>query len=155
MFRSLLACLCLSLLASCGGSHNADVSFQNAQVQAPVGGRDVTLGGFEISATGENITLVHASSPAAEKIELHTMAEEDGVMKMRRLENGITIRAGETLTLGRGGPHLMIFGLDPALKAGDTLQISVTYKQGGRVEPPLSLNAKIYSLGEDHAGHGS
>lgn len=155
MFRTILACLSLCLLSACGGEHRADVSIQNAQIQEPIGGRDVTLGGFEISASGEDIKIISASSPASDKIELHTMTQTDGVMKMRRLEDGITIRAGQSEKLGRGGPHLMIFGLDPALKAGDTVQISVNYTQGGSTQPPLSLSAKITSLGEDHSGHGS
>jgi len=155
MLRIFLACLTVCSLSACGGPQSADISVKNVQIQDPIGGRDVTLGGFEVSATGQDITLISASSPAAQKIELHTMTQTDGVMQMRRLEDGITIRAGETQKLGSGGPHLMIFGLDPTLKAGDTVEVSVNYKQGGRVQPPLSLNAKIYSLGEDHSGHGS
>jgi len=158
MFRIFFACLTFCLLGACNGQQSADISVQNAQIQAPIGGRDVTLGGFEISAAGQDITLMSASSPAVKKIELHTMTQTDGVMKMRRLEDGLTIRAGDTLTLGSGGPHLMIFGLDPALQAGDMVEISVNYSQGGRIQPPLSLNAVIYGLGEereDHSGHGS
>lgn len=146
-------------LAACGNAPTPDVAIKNGHVQAPLGGRDVTLGGFEIEAIGADIKIISAQSQSTAKIELHTMTNADGVMQMRRLEDGITVPAGETLVLGRGGPHLMMFGLDGALGAGDTVGLTIAYEQSGKAQPPITVSAKIMPLGEDpadlHSGHGS
>lgn len=150
-----LSVLCLLVVTACSGAPAPDISIQNAHIQAPLGGRDVTLGGFEITAIGADIKLLGATSTAATKIELHTMTETDGVMKMRRLEDGINVPAGDTVTLGRGGAHLMVFGFDDTLQAGDSVTLELAYEQGGQAQSPISLTAIIQDIGEDHSAHGS
>ena len=59
----------------------------------PVGGGFVT-----IHNTGaEDDMLVSASSPIAAEVELHEMAMQDDVMKMRKLDSGIPVAAGATV----------------------------------------------------------
>jgi copper(I)-binding protein len=83
------------------------------------------------------------------------MTQTDGVMKMRRLEDGINVPAGDTVTLGRGGAHLMVFGVDDSLQIGDSVTLDVTYEQGGERQTPISLTARVRDIGEDHSAHGS
>ncbi|SDW55539.1 copper chaperone PCu(A)C [Thiocapsa roseopersicina] len=88
--------------------------------------------------TGENQALVGAESAVSEVVELHTHVEEDGMMRMRRIEK-IEVPAGETVTLKPGGLHVMLIGLKQPLEPGDTVDLTLTFEDGSRipVEAPV------------------
>lgn len=78
--------------------------------------------------------LVRASSPAAARVEIHTMAMDNGVMRMREVE-GVPIGPKETVTMRPGqGYHLMLMQLKAPLKAGDTFPLTLEFEKGGKVE---------------------
>jgi copper(I)-binding protein len=74
--------------------------------------------------------LVSASSPAADKVELHESAMEGMVMTMRPL-GPVEIKAGETLTLAPGGKHLMFTGLKAPFVAGEKVPLTLTFEIAG------------------------
>ena len=74
--------------------------------------------------------LLSASSPAADKIELHTHIRDGEVMRMRAVES-ISVRAGDTTVLKPGGLHVMFFGLHAPLKEGDTFPLTLMFKNAG------------------------
>src|SRR5436305_11182457 len=49
--------------------------------------------------------LIGASADVAGKVEVHEMAMNDGVMKMRPVEGGLTIDPGKTVKLAPSGYH--------------------------------------------------
>jgi len=108
-------------------------------------------GGFiEIVNTGsEADKLVSASSDVAAKVELHEMAVTDGVMKMREMEGGIEIPAGETVTLMPGGLHIMFMGLNQSFEEGSTVPVVLTFEKAGDVSVELSI-AKMGAKAMDH-----
>ncbi|HEY5216751.1 MAG TPA: copper chaperone PCu(A)C [Pseudolabrys sp.] len=76
--------------------------------RATPGGSQVGVGYMAIINTGSIADrLVSASSPAAGKVQIHEMAMQNGVMKMRELPDGLPIEAGKTVSLAPGGNHLM------------------------------------------------
>lgn len=78
--------------------------------------------------------LVGASSPVAKSVELHTMALEDNVMRMREVPN-IEVKPSSTLVMKPGeGYHLMLMGLQQPLKAGDKFPITLTFEKSGKTE---------------------
>lgn len=90
-------------------------------------------GGFGVlTNTGAaDVTLVSAASPAAHMIELHETTENDtGEMAMREVEGGFTIPAGGSLLLEPGAKHLMFMGLTAPLRAGEQLDITLTFADG-------------------------
>jgi periplasmic copper chaperone A len=74
-----------------------------------------------------------ASSAAAAKCQIHDMAMDNGVMKMRPVEGGLEIKPGQTVTLKPGAYHIMLEGLKAPLKAGDTLKATLTSSSGASV----------------------
>ncbi len=70
----------------------------------------------------EPIVLVDAFSPLFERVEIHTMIMEDGVMRMRRLEH-LTIEPGESVALEPGGKHLMLMRPREKLSTGDQIPV--------------------------------
>jgi periplasmic copper chaperone A len=71
-----------------------------------------------------------ASSTAAAKCQIHEMAMDNGVMKMRPVEGGLEIKPGQTVTLKPGGYHVMLEGLKAPLKAGDKVEATFTASGG-------------------------
>ncbi|MES0880030.1 copper chaperone PCu(A)C [Roseibium sp. SCP14] len=115
-------------------------------------------GGFvEIVNTGsEGDRLINVSSDVAGKTEIHEMAVTDGVMKMRKLEDGIEIPAGETVTLKPGGLHIMFMGLNQSFEEGATVPVVLTFEKAGDVTIELSV-AKMgaKSMDSDKMDHSN
>jgi copper(I)-binding protein len=68
-------------------------------IETPPNARNA--GGFLtiMNTGGADDRLVSASSSVAERVELHTMTMENDVMRMREVEGGIALPAGETVEL--------------------------------------------------------
>lgn len=76
--------------------------------------------------------LVSVSSPQAGRVELHSMTNVDGVMRMRA-ESRLDIPASGRLVLAPGGNHLMLFDLAGNVKAGDKVTLVLGFAGGERV----------------------
>jgi len=77
--------------------------------------------------------LIAAASDVAKRVELHTHIEEDGVMKMTKLDDGMIIPADGMHALKRGGDHVMFMGLTRSLEHGDMFELTLTFEHAGDV----------------------
>lgn len=122
--RAVLAagCMVLAVVAQA-----QPVSVKDAWVRVPAPGQNVAGVYMEIVSRAESV-LVAVASPAAARAELHSMALEDGVMKMRPLER-IELPAGKAVRLAPGGLHVMLTGLKQPLKRGEKIPVTLTVVQ--------------------------
>src|SRR5262249_8513782 len=67
--------------------------------------------------------LVSASSPVAERVELHVHVHEGGVMKMREVPGGYEVPARGTFELKPGGAHLMFMDIKRPFKEGEKIPV--------------------------------
>ena len=81
------------------------------------------------------------SSVAAAKCQIHEMAMDNGVMKMRPVEGGLEVKPGQTVTLKPGAYHIMLEGLKTPLKAGDTLEATLASSGGASVKVDFPVAA--------------
>lgn len=118
------------------GAINISLPFTRATLpNAPVGG-----GFLSIENEGpEADRLVSASSPAAAEVQLHEMAMQGDVMKMRQLVDGIVLPPGQTVVLAPGGFHLMFMGLKQAFVEGETVPVTLVFEKAGTVEIALPV----------------
>jgi len=91
--------------------------------------------------------LVGASTPVAEKAQLHTEFEANGVMKMRPLA-AIEIKPHETTALKPGAMHLMLIGLKQLLKEGENFPLTLEFERTGKMVVPI----KVTKLGAMNMG---
>jgi periplasmic copper chaperone A len=98
--------------------------------------------------SGQAQALVGAESTVSEIVELHTHVEEDGMMRMRRIEQ-IDVPAGETVTLKPGGLHVMLIGLTQALEPDDAVELTLIFDDGSRI-PVQAPVRKIQMQPMDH-----
>ena len=137
--------------AATGAVTIGDIEITGAFARATLPGAPVGGGFLTIVNTGtEGDTLIGASAAFAGEAQLHEMAVENDVMKMRELPGGIPVPAGETVTLEPGGLHMMFMGLKEPLVEGTEVPVTLTFEKAGTVEVMLSVAA----AGADSAGHG-
>ncbi len=103
---------------------------ENAWARATPGKSDIGVAYATIrSPVGDR--LVAASTPVANKAELHTMTMTNGVMKMRPVA-AIDIPAGKPVSLAPGGLHIMLMGLKEPLKAGEKFPLTLDFAKAGK-----------------------
>jgi copper(I)-binding protein len=84
--------------------------------------------------------ILGASTPAAERVELHIQIREGDVLKMREVRN-FEIPAGGRLTLRPGGSHLMLVGLKRPLVKGQTIPLTVRFERAGELHAEVEVQA--------------
>jgi uncharacterized protein YcnI/copper(I)-binding protein len=112
----------------------------------PVGGGFVTI----TNSGKADDKLVSAVSDVAGRVELHEMAMQGEVMKMRKLDDGITVPAGETVELKPGGLHFMFFEVKKPFAEGDTVPVTLTFEKAGKVDITLSVQSAKPGEASEH-----
>jgi copper(I)-binding protein len=92
--------------------------------------------------------LIGGSGDIAGKVEVHEMAVDNGVMKMRPLDKGLTIEPGKTIKLAPGGYHLMMFDLKGPLKQGEKVPVTLEFEKAGKV----AISLDVQGLGAQAPG---
>ena len=110
--------------------------------RATPGGAKVAGGYLKVTNNGKSPDrLVKATASIADRMEIHEMSMVDGVMKMRPLVNGLTIKPGETVELKPGGFHLMFMDIKQPLKQGDVVKATLTFEKAGTLDVTFNVNA--------------
>ncbi len=112
-------------------------------------------GYFTLINTGDKaVTLAAVSVTGAARAEMHETTGES-MAPLATLE----IKPGETVKFERGGKHVMAFELDPALTAGGTTELTLTFADGDKLSAPLKLEAPGGGMehmeGMDHSEHSN
>jgi copper(I)-binding protein len=105
------------------------VEISEPRLRLPPNGRDVTAGYLTLTNGSDKAQkLVGASSPKAERIELHAhLKGADGMAQMRQVQQ-VEIPAKGTAVLAPGGLHLMVFGIKEPMKPGDSFPVELTFE---------------------------
>lgn len=103
--------------------------------------------------------LVGGSSPAAERVELHTHVMEGDVARMRSVD-AIEVVPGQPTVLEPGGLHLMLSGLTRKLEAGSSVPLTLVFEHAGEVTLDVPVRGLAGTSGHghgagDHDGHSS
>lgn len=133
-----------------------DLVVTQAWSRATPGGAKVAGGYLTIENKGNAPDkLVGVSAEIAGKIEVHEMAMDNGVMKMRPLDKGLAIEPGKTVKLAPGGYHLMMQELKGPLKQGDKVPVTLQFEKAGNVAVILDVQAVGAQApgGGEHGGH--
>ena len=140
-------------LAVAAGTAFAQTTVQDGWVRGTVPQQKAT-GAFAriTSATGGK--LVGAASPVAGVVEIHEMAMDGSVMKMRAVP-ALDLPAGKTVELKPGGYHVMLMDLKQPLQAGDMVPLSLVVESAGGKRETLELKLPVKALGtQPQAPHG-
>ena len=96
--------------------------------------------------------LLSAKTAIAKSTELHTHIKADGMMKMVPVEK-IKLPAQSEVVLKSGGDHIMLIGLNAALKPGQTLALELTFEDGSQKKLTVPTRKIGASKQMPHGGH--
>ena len=138
MIRHCLALGAAALVVACAPAGPApvkkgDLVLSGMQVRASLGVNPHTAGYLTIESKGGPDALVGATCACAERVEIHMMRHEGGVMRMDPIP-ALGIPAYTRVALEPNGEaHLMLMGLKAPLKAGETVDMTLTFQTAGEV----------------------
>ena len=135
----------------------ADLTVQNGWSRPAQAGMN-GVGFMTIVNSGKKpVKLVSVETSLAGKAELHQSSMTNGVMTMRRLDQGVIIAPGGKLELASGGYHLMLLGLKQPLKVGQKAPVTLIFEKRRRITVDLTVRiASPQSLkgsGSEHHHH--
>ncbi len=118
--------------------------------RATPAGATAAAGYMTITNEGKEMDkLVGGSADGVGNVEVHEMAVDNKVMKMRRLEGGLEIKPGATVELRPSSYHLMMIGLKTGFKKGGKIKGTLTFEKAGSVPVEFEIEA----MGASSAGH--
>ena len=85
--------------------------------------------------------LLRVESGIAQRLEIHEMRHENGVMRMRQLADGLAVPAGGTVVLKPGGYHLMFIKPLRALADGERFDATLVFQRAGKVKVVFEVRA--------------
>ena len=78
--------------------------------------------------------LIGVQSDIAKKTELHTHLKDDnGVMRMVHIDEGIKIGPMKEHSLVRGGQHIMFLGLKEPFETGKIISVILLFEKAGEI----------------------
>jgi len=105
--------------------------------------------------SAQDARLVAVKSSVAGVVEIHEMAMDKDVMKMRALANGLELPAGKAVELKPGGYHVMLMDLKQPLKAGENVAMTLVIEGKDKKQTMVEVTAPVKPLTEAKAmDHG-
>jgi copper(I)-binding protein len=128
-------------LSACGGDDDgagtdatappATSKIEIADAWARETPNDVSAVYMVIKNSGAADRLVSAASSKSPNVQIHETVTEGSSMRMQEVEGGIEVPANAEVALAPGGYHIMLMNLAEPVKAGETLDIELTFEKAG------------------------
>ena len=135
--KKLLAVCLLTLLATPAAAHEikvGDLEIVHPWARATAGTSKTGAVYMRIQNNGDTgDQLVGMATDAAERVEMHTSTEENGVASMKKVD-AIDLPTHSTTEFKPGKYHVMLIGVDPPLREYDTFKMTLVFAKAGRVE---------------------
>lgn len=138
-------CAAIGIALSSGAfAQNASVGsikIEHAYTRATAPGQQAAGGFLQIENKGGAADqLISASSPIAGEVQLHEMAMDGNVMKMRQVKD-ISVPANSEVELKPGGLHIMFMNIKAPLAVGETVPVKLKFAKAGEVEVKMPVKA--------------
>lgn len=153
-----LAAIALCALAGAIPSafaQDASLSVEDPWVRATVPSQHAT-GVFMRLTSAAPGRLVAVESQAAKHVEIHEMAMQDNVMKMRQVP-GLDLPAGQAVELKPGGYHVMLIDLARQIEPGEHVALTLVVEDVQRRQRRVPVDAvarPLNAAAAPAAGHG-
>lgn len=130
-----------AVLLSVASAASAQVAVSDAWVRATVP-QQQSSGAFMKLTAPTGMRLVEVRSPIAGVVEIHEMAIQGDVMRMRAVD-GVDLPSGKSVELRPGGYHVMLMALNRTLNAGDSVPLTLVFETPDKRRETLELRAPV------------
>lgn len=158
VFLKILITLSLGLVAPGASADSVNIQILNPWVQAAPPNVKVLAAYLEIKNNGgKPQILVNVSSPAFDQISMHRSVMHGDMAHMEHLKE-LAIPPHSSVTLKPGGLHFMLMDAKKQLRAGDSVSMTLTFKNGDKVAATATVRAgQMEDTGDhqhmDHSEH--
>jgi periplasmic copper chaperone A len=156
-FAASFAVIAIAGLAPRASAHSytvGDLAIGHPWTRATAPAAKVAGGFLTIENKGAQLDrLLSATFNGSNVVEVHEMAVEAGVMRMRELPKGIEIAPGQRVELKPGGFHLMFIDLKAGLREGENVKGMLVFEKAGRIEVDFKVEAIGARGGQGHDHH--
>lgn len=147
MTRLRLACTALLCLASLlalptrandfavGNLHILQPWSQELPPNAPTVAVYLTLDNEGMAAD----RLLSVETPIAGQAEIHAHIDQDGMMKMQKVDNGVTVAPGTRVAFAPMGYHIMLMQLNGPLRDGQYFPLVLHFEKAGDVSVDVDV----------------
>lgn len=123
-----------------------EVKIDKARVRATAPGQSTAMA--DLTLRSEKIALLMGvSSPVAESVELHLMTHDNGMMKMREVQE-IALPAGRAVNLSEEGYHLMLINLKAPIQEGSSVPLTLKIQLADKKIISVTTVAEVKPLVE-------
>lgn len=145
MTKRLIPVLFIGLFAAfVSATASAEVTVKDPWVRATVPAQKST-GAFMQLTADKDARLVEVRSPAAKVVEVHEMAMEGDVMKMRAMP-ALALPAGKPVELKPGGYHVMLIDLTAQIHEGESVPLTLVVEGKDGKRDTLEVKAAVRPL---------
>ncbi|MEW6693937.1 MAG: copper chaperone PCu(A)C [Pseudomonadota bacterium] len=141
-----------ALLALGAAAWAQSVKIDEPWVRGTVAQQKAT-GAFMRLTAPEPMRLVAGESPVAGVVEIHEMAMNGDVMRMRAIP-GLALPAGRPVELKPGGYHVMLMDLKRPLAGGEKVPLTLVFENAAGQRVTQSVTADVKALGMGNAAPG-
>ncbi|WP_372932651.1 copper chaperone PCu(A)C [Shewanella putrefaciens] len=150
IFKQMFNCLALSCTSF---SVLASVVVTEGHVRAMPDTVPNTAAYFTLeNHTDKALRLVGVQTDVAKEAQLHTIIEEQGMVKMRHVE-GFDIPSHGKLTLTPSGNHVMLLGLKAPLVLEQQVELLLQFDDGKNMAITLPVNKQAENNAEQEHHH--
>ncbi|MFD5176352.1 copper chaperone PCu(A)C [Nocardia sp. NPDC058379] len=135
------------------------VTMSDQWIKAADSGMSAAFGNLQNTGDAP-VTLVAATSPASDRVEIHEVVPDStGAKTMRPKAGGITIPAHGEVTLKPGAEHLMFMDLKQPLRTGSETSLTLTFADGSSTVVTAQVRdfaggKENYAPGTENSSHG-
>ena len=149
MRKTALALLPLAALLTACGAGDPTVNVTDAVVRLPAVPGNPGAAYFTLRTNRTPMRILGVSSPQVQRIELHESEMAGGQMRMGPLEDN-NFTAEGVKVFEEGGPHAMLFGINPAVRAGGTVRLTFDVDNAPDVTMDVPVETAGGMGGHDH-----
>jgi len=141
--RALVVGASLALAAACSQPDGPPLDVSGLTIYAPLPGSSSGVAYLRLdNNTNEPIAIRRVESPEFETVAFHESLLEDGVYRMRAVDNPI-VQPGEPLVLREGGRHLMLMHPKGDLAIGSPVTLLLHYDADGEIVLRATLQSRV------------
>lgn len=136
------AAVSVAIALTAHAQRSAEVDVKSAWARPTVAGQTGT-GAFMQLLSKDGARVLSASSDVAGVVEIHEMAMDGNVMRMRPMRS-LDLAPGSTVQLKPGGQHMMLMDLKRPLTSGEkiTVELRLETRDKKLVTQPIEIEVR-------------
>jgi periplasmic copper chaperone A len=137
---SVFAVAPLVALAACA-EKPTEPTVTGAVVRLSANPKAPSVGYFTLKGGPTEDRLLTVTSPVVIRIEMHESMMSGNMSSMKPLVGGVAVPANADVKFEPGGKHIMLYNINPGMKAGETMRLDFVFASGLQLQAYAPLRA--------------